>query len=46
MLDFDYSDGIGFRMWKFISIASFFGVFMALMFRYNLKENEASKDNK
>ena len=43
---FDYSDGVGFNLWKFIIKASVFGFLMALMFRYNLKKSEASKDNK
>ena len=43
---FDYSDGIGFSFWKFIIKASFFGLLMALMFRYNFKKNDSTKDNK
>ncbi len=43
---FDYSDGMEFRLWRFIFKAFFFGFFMALMLRYNLKKNEAAKDNK
>lgn len=46
MAGFDYSDGNGFRIWKFIFYASFFGFFMALMSRYHYKKNESSKDNK
>lgn len=42
---FDYSDGVGFSLWKFIIKAFVFGFLMALMFRYNEKKNEASKDN-
>lgn len=43
---FDYSDGIGFSLWKFIIKASVFGILMTLMFRYNFKQNESSKDDK
>lgn len=43
---FDYSDGIGFSLWKFIIKASVFGLLMALMFRYNFKKNDSIKDNK
>jgi hypothetical protein len=39
----DYSDGIGFRLWKFIFNASVFGLFMALMFRYNYKKMKPLK---
>ncbi|MCI2230532.1 hypothetical protein MC378_15255 [Polaribacter sp. MSW13] len=38
MAGFDYSDGQDFKIWKFIFHASFFGIFMALMTRYNLKK--------
>ena len=43
---FDYYDGVGFSLWKFIIKASIFGLFMTLMFRYNYKKNEAAKENK
>jgi hypothetical protein len=43
MAGFDYSDGQDFKIWKFIFNASFFGIFMALMTRYNLKK-QADKD--
>ena len=43
MAGFDYSDGQDFKIWKFIFNASFFGIIMALMTRYNLKK-QADKD--
>jgi len=43
----DFSDGVGFSLWKFIFKFSFFGFLMALMFQYNVKkENKVSNDNK
>jgi len=44
MAGFDYSDGQDFKIWKFIFHASFFGVFMGFMTRYNLKK-KAKKEN-
>jgi hypothetical protein len=41
MTGYDYSEGNG-----FIFRASFFGLCMALMSRFNYKKNEYSKDNK
>ncbi|MGQ7947101.1 hypothetical protein [Flavobacterium sp. WC2509] len=46
MAGYDYSEGNGFQLWKFIFHASFFGLFMALMARYSYKKNESSKNNK
>lgn len=46
MVGFDYSDGQGFKLWKFIFNASFFGIFMALMTRYNLKKQADKEKNK
>ena len=46
MAGYDYSEGNGFRLWRFIFLASFFGLFMALMSRYRYKKNDSSKDNK
>ncbi len=40
----DYYDGMEFQIWRFIFRASVFGLFMALLFRYNFKKNEASKN--
>ncbi len=40
---FDYSDGENFNVWKFIFRLSFFGIFMALMTRYNLRK-QAEKE--
>jgi len=45
MAGFDYSDGQDFRIWKFIFHASFFGIFMGFMTRYNLKK-QAKKENR
>lgn len=45
MAGFDYSDGNGFRLPKFIFNTLFFGLCMALMSRYAFKKNESSKDN-
>lgn len=36
MAGFDYSDGENFNVWRFIFNSSSFGIFMALMTRYNL----------
>lgn len=33
-----YGDGESFNIWKFIFNASFFGIFMGFMTRYNLKK--------
>lgn len=38
MAGYDYSQGIGFRLWDFIFRALFFGFFMALMSRYKYKK--------
>ncbi|MCX7549173.1 hypothetical protein OS188_14545 [Xanthomarina sp. F1114] len=46
MAGFDYSDGQDFKIWKFIFHASFFGTFMALMTRYNLKKQADKEKNK
>ncbi|TXD48492.1 MULTISPECIES: hypothetical protein [unclassified Polaribacter] len=46
MAGFDYSDGQDFKIWKFIFHASFFGIFMALMTRYNLKKQANKEKNK
>ncbi len=46
MAGFDYSDGQDFKIWKFIFHASFFGIFMALMTRYNLKKQADKEKNK
>ncbi|MBB6682431.1 hypothetical protein H4O20_13355 [Aequorivita sp. 609] len=46
MAGFDYSDGQDFKIWKFIFHASFFGIFMALMTRYNLKKQADKDQNK
>lgn len=40
MAGFDYSDGEIFNVWKFIFNTSFFGIFMGLMTRYNLKKKQ------
>ncbi|WP_191859361.1 hypothetical protein [Hanstruepera ponticola] len=46
MAGFDYSDGQDFKIWKFIFHASFFGILMALMTRYNLKKQADKEKNK
>ena len=46
MAGFDYSDGQDFKIWKFIFHASFFGIFMALRTRYNLKKQADKEKNK
>ena len=43
---FDYSDGQDFRIWKFIFHASFFGIFMGFMTRYNLRKQAKKENNK
>ena len=43
MAGFDYSDGQDFRIWRFIFHASFFGIFMGLMTRYNFKSKKRKK---
>ena len=45
MAGFDYYDAQDFKIWKFLFHASFFGIFTALMTRYNLK-SQAKKENK
>jgi hypothetical protein len=42
---YDYLEGNGFRLSKFVFNASFFGLFSALISRYRYKKNESSKDN-
>ena len=42
----DYSDGQDFRIWKFIFHASFFGIFMGFMTRYNLRKQAKKENNK
>ena len=42
----DYLEGNGFRVWRFIVSTSFFGLLMVFLFRYNLKKNESSKEEK
>lgn len=46
MAGYDYSEGNGFSLWRFIFRASFFGLCMALMSRYSYKKKESSQDNK
>ena len=46
MAGFDYSDGQDFRIWKFIFQASFFGIFMGFMTRYNLRKQAKKENNK
>ena len=46
MAGFDYSDGQDFRIWKFIFHASFFGIFMGFMTRYNLRKQAKEENNK
>ena len=46
MAGFDYSDGQDFRIWKFIFHASFFGIFMGFMTRYNLRKQAKKENNK
>ena len=46
MAGFDYSDGQDFRIWKFIFHASFFGIFMEFMTRYNLRKQAKKENNK
>ena len=46
MAGFDYSDGQDFKIWKFIFHASFFGIFMGFMTRYNLKKQAKKENNK
>ena len=46
MAGFDYSDGQDFRIWKFIFHASFFGIFMGFMSRYNLRKQAKKENNK
>ena len=46
MAGFDYSDGQDFRIWKFIFRASFFGIFMGFMTRYNLRKQAKKENNK
>jgi hypothetical protein len=46
MAGYDYSEGNGFRLWRFIFHASFFGLCLALMSRYSYNKNDSSKDNK
>ncbi|UQD55696.1 hypothetical protein [Flavobacterium sp. K5-23] len=41
---FDYSEGSEFKLWKFIFNACFFGLFMALMARYNYKKQNKKKE--
>ena len=45
MAGFDYSDGENFNVWKFIFNSSFFGIFMALMTRYNLRKQAGKQKN-
>ena len=45
MAGFDYSDGQDFRIWRFIFNLLFFGIFMGLINRYNLKK-QTKKGNK
>ncbi|WP_412983918.1 hypothetical protein [Pontimicrobium sp. IMCC45349] len=45
MAGFDYFDGEGFRIWRFIFNALFFGIFISLMIRYNLKQQEKKEKN-
>ncbi|WP_372754494.1 hypothetical protein [Mariniflexile sp.] len=40
----DYAAGQDFRIWKFISRAGLFGLFIAIWSTYNLKK-QADKDN-
>jgi ABC-type Mn2+/Zn2+ transport system permease subunit len=42
---FDYSEGNEFKLWKFVFNACFFGLFMALMARYNYKKKNKEKEN-
>ena len=44
MAGFDYSDGQDFKIWKFIFHTSFFGIFMGVLTRYNLRK-QAKKEN-
>ena len=46
MAGFDYYDGQDFRIWKFIFHASFFGIFMGFMSRYNLRKQAKKENNK
>ena len=46
MAGYDYSEGNGFRLWRFIFLATFFGLFMALLSRYKYKKNDSPKDSK
>ncbi|MCX7552092.1 hypothetical protein [Xanthomarina sp. F2636L] len=46
MAGFDYSDGENFRIWRFILNALFFGIFMGLFTRYNLKKQADNDKNK
>jgi len=46
MAGFDYSDGQDFRIWKFIFHASFFGIFMGFITRYNLRKQAKKENNK
>ncbi|MDQ3142121.1 MAG: hypothetical protein M3Q56_07730 [Bacteroidota bacterium] len=47
MAGFDYSEGNGFRLWRFVFNASFFGLFMALLNRYSYKkQNEKTESDK
>lgn len=45
MAGFDFADGQDFRVWRLIINFLFFGSFMGLMTRYNLKKNEKRKNN-
>ena len=45
MAGFDFVDGESFHVWKFIFHASFFGIFMGILTKYNLKKQKG-KENK
>ena len=38
MAGFDFADGQDFKIWKFIFHTSFFGIFMGVLTRYNLRK--------
>ena len=46
MAGFDYSDGQDFKIWKFIFHTSFFGIFMGVLTRYNLRKQAKKENNK
>tara|TARA_B110000238_G_C15886305_1_gene335733 strand:+ start:423 stop:626 length:204 start_codon:yes stop_codon:yes gene_type:complete len=43
MAEFDYSDGQGFRIWKFLWSFFFFGGFMSFLTHYNLKKQSKNE---